>query len=96
MYESWLVIEACQSAMSSDMSLLDAAANANHEIFDGVAQLETWMTTGTYSPSGRVLRRLEGIHSVQWRPCPRMIKRRARAISPLTGALGAKVLGKKE
>ena len=51
LYGSWLVISACQSAMSSDMSLLDAAANANHEIFDGVAQLETWMTTGAYSPS---------------------------------------------
>ena len=51
LYGSWLVISACQSAMSSDMSLLDAAANANYQIFDGVAQLETWMTTGTYSPS---------------------------------------------
>ena len=50
-YESWLVIEGCQSAMSSDMALLDAAANANHIIYDGVAQMEVWATGQLYFPS---------------------------------------------
>ena len=37
--------------MSSDMALLDAAANANQIIYDGVAQMEGWATGQLYFPS---------------------------------------------
>ena len=49
LYETWMIISACQSAMSSDMSLLDAAANlGDFMIFDGVAQIAAWGSGEAY------------------------------------------------